>query len=164
MKVLLAFDDSPCSRAALEAVIRQFAPATATVRVLHAMDWPNELTMAESFVHGSQAAAEISALQARRRQESDALAASAAARLSAAGFAADTVVYDGGARDAILDETGRWQPDVIVLGSHGRRGLDRLLLGSVAESVVHRASCSVEVVRAPACTEAAGAREESRAR
>ena len=35
---------------------------------------------------------------------------------------------------------------MIVIGSHGRKGLDRLLLGSVSESLVRRATCSVEVV------------------
>jgi hypothetical protein len=41
------------------------------------------------------------------------------------------------------------------MGSHGRHGLDRLLLGSVAESVLSHAPCSVEVVR-PAPSESAG--------
>ncbi len=38
---------------------------------------------------------------------------------------------------------------MIVVGSHGRRGLDRLLMGSVAEAVVRHAPCSVEIVRVP---------------
>jgi len=39
--------------------------------------------------------------------------------------------------------------DLIVMGSHGRTGLDRLLMGSVAEQVVRRASCAVLTVKAP---------------
>lgn len=41
-----------------------------------------------------------------------------------------------------------WPADLIVIGSHGRSGLDRVLLGSVAEAVVRQASCPVLVVRA----------------
>lgn len=47
----------------------------------------------------------------------------------------------------ILDEAVRWGADLIVLGSHGRRGLKRFLIGSVSESVAMHAGCSVEVVR-----------------
>lgn len=48
---------------------------------------------------------------------------------------------------AILAEAEKWQADLIVMGSHGRRGFDRLILGSVSETVALHARCSVEVVR-----------------
>lgn len=47
----------------------------------------------------------------------------------------------------ILDEADQWDPDLIVLGSHGRHGMDHFLLGSVSEAVATHAHCSVEVVR-----------------
>jgi nucleotide-binding universal stress UspA family protein len=47
----------------------------------------------------------------------------------------------------ILDEAKTWGADLIVMGSHGRHGLDRLVMGSVAEAVASHAHCSVEVVR-----------------
>lgn len=50
---------------------------------------------------------------------------------------------------AILAAADAWLPDLIVMGSHGRRGFDRLILGSVSETVALYASCSVEVVRKP---------------
>jgi nucleotide-binding universal stress UspA family protein len=40
-----------------------------------------------------------------------------------------------------------WGADLIVVGSHGRRGVDRYLMGSVSEAVALHAHCSVEVVR-----------------
>jgi nucleotide-binding universal stress UspA family protein len=43
-----------------------------------------------------------------------------------------------------------WNADLIVVGSHGRRGFDRYVMGSVSESVALHAHCSVEVVRAAA--------------
>jgi nucleotide-binding universal stress UspA family protein len=47
----------------------------------------------------------------------------------------------------ILDASQTWSADMIIVGSHGRRGLDRLLMGSVAESVAVHAKCSVQVIR-----------------
>ncbi len=49
--------------------------------------------------------------------------------------------------DLINDEAGRWPADLIVIGTHGRRGFNRLLLGSVAESVIRTASRPVLIVR-----------------
>jgi len=48
---------------------------------------------------------------------------------------------------AILEMADEWKADLIVMGSHGRRGLNRIVLGSVSESVALHARCSVEVVR-----------------
>lgn len=48
---------------------------------------------------------------------------------------------------AILAAAEEWNADLVVMGSHGRRGFDRLILGSVSETVALHASCSVEVVR-----------------
>jgi nucleotide-binding universal stress UspA family protein len=53
----------------------------------------------------------------------------------------------GDPRSVILALAHTWSADLIVLGSHGRRGLDRFLMGSVAESVAVHAHCSVEVIR-----------------
>jgi nucleotide-binding universal stress UspA family protein len=53
----------------------------------------------------------------------------------------------GDAREIILDEAKNWGADLIALGSHGYRGIDRLMLGSVSESVAMHARCSVEVIR-----------------
>jgi len=53
----------------------------------------------------------------------------------------------GPARTVILNEAEAWSTDLIVLGSHGYRGWQRFLLGSVSQSVVAHAKCSVEVVR-----------------
>src|SRR5579883_1346341 len=49
--------------------------------------------------------------------------------------------------ERILDEAAQWGADLIFVGSHGRHGLDRFLLGSVSEAVATHAKCSVEVVR-----------------
>ncbi len=57
------------------------------------------------------------------------------------------LVIKGSVVDSILSVAKEWDADLIVLGSHGRKGFDRFLLGSVAEKVANYAPCSVEIVR-----------------
>ncbi len=59
----------------------------------------------------------------------------------------DSVVVETFAKDAIIDTAQDWRADLIVVGSHGRRGLSRFLLGSVSQAVVAHAPCSVAVIR-----------------
>jgi nucleotide-binding universal stress UspA family protein len=148
MKILLAIDGSECSEAATQAVIAQCLRERAEVRVLHADDWPNRLPTSMAFAEGPTAASDILEVREQRRREGEALVARAGQQLQAAGFQTSTIVREGDPRHAILDVAAEWDPDLIVLGSHGRKGLDRFLLGSVSESVVRHAPCSVEVVRA----------------
>jgi len=57
---------------------------------------------------------------------------------------------DGFAAEAILSMAEESQSDLIVMGTHGRTGMDRLLMGSVAEAVLRRARCPVLTLRCPA--------------
>jgi nucleotide-binding universal stress UspA family protein len=87
--------------------------------------------------------------ESRRQITSQAarLTAEIAETVRASGLTVETVVRDGDARSVIIDEATEWDADLIVVGSHGYTGIKRLLLGSVAQSVVSHAPCSVEVVR-----------------
>jgi nucleotide-binding universal stress UspA family protein len=49
----------------------------------------------------------------------------------------------------IVKTANEWPADLVVIGSHGRQGVERVLLGSVAEAVGRHARCSVLVVRTP---------------
>ncbi len=64
-----------------------------------------------------------------------------------AGIVADYVIYEGFAEECILDYAKRQEADLIIMGSHGRRGLKRMILGSVAEHVIRRSPCPVLVVK-----------------
>jgi len=72
-----------------------------------------------------------------------------AKELRAAGFQASTAIEVGDIRESIIDSAAEWRADLIVVGSHGQRGIQRFLLGSVAEFVARHARCSVEIVRTP---------------
>ncbi|MEP7304384.1 MAG: universal stress protein [Acidobacteriota bacterium] len=149
MKILLAVDGSECSDAAANAIIEQFAPERSEVQILHADEWPKGLPTSLAFAEGPAATEHILSLHEAKRREAADLVARAAQRLRAAGFSTTTAVREGDPQHAILECAAEWHPDLIVLGSHGRRGLDRLVLGSVSEAVSRRAACSVEVVRSP---------------
>jgi len=149
MNVLLAIDDSAFSEAAIRAVINQFRPRDTTVRVVHVIEWPRELPTCLMFAEGSSAGDRVVAAHDGVRRLSRTLVTDAVTRLERARFSASAYVVEGDARDEILAMADTWPADAIVMGSHGHKGLDRLLLGSVSDSVVRQASCSVLVVRDP---------------
>jgi nucleotide-binding universal stress UspA family protein len=63
------------------------------------------------------------------------------------GFRPTTAVKEGDPRTEIINMASEWHADLIMVGSHGRTGLDRLLMGSVSEAVARHAPCSVQIVR-----------------
>jgi universal stress protein A len=73
-----------------------------------------------------------------------------AKRLAEAGCKVSTLVLTGDAKKMILDEAADWPADLIVVGSHGRKGIGRVLLGNVSEAVARHAACSVQIVRTAA--------------
>ncbi len=139
MKILLAVDDSKFSEAAAQAVIARHRLEGLEVRALHAAD-PPALLMAPEMAEY---------IPPREPEEAKALVAKTADALRAAGVNVTTAVIQGDPRIAIIDDAEAWGADLIVLGSHGRKGLERFLLGSVSEAVLRHAHCSVEIVRLP---------------
>ena len=78
-----------------------------------------------------------------------ALIEDAKAALSAI-FGSDNVsgdVHEGYIKERILEVSRDWPADLIMVGSHGRRGITKFLLGSVSEAIASHANCSVEIVR-----------------
>ena len=144
MNVLIGIDDSTFSRAAIEHVKTMTWPAGTKFHVLSAS--------APVFVGPGEAAApgaiaEIIEQQERFHRD---LADKAAASLRAAGFQATAKMVPADPRGALVDAAKNLPADLVVVGSHGRSGLTKLLLGSVATHVVTHAPCSVLVVKHPA--------------
>lgn len=80
-------------------------------------------------------------------RETDRVSSTAVRRLSRAGRAAEGCVLEGDAAGVIVEMARRRGSDVIVVGTRGRTGVERLALGSVAHSVLMHAPCSVLVAR-----------------
>ena len=90
-------------------------------------------------------------LRGKDMQRAQAAIAAAEGILCGAGLEATSTVAVPSAtpKELILSEAAEWDANLIVVGSHGRRGVNRLLLGSVSEAVALHANCSVEIVRRP---------------
>ena len=139
MKILMGIDDSKFSGDVLQAVITQFRPEDIEVRVLHVLQpsAPAPPQMAPGY------APELD----DQKKPADELVERIASELRCGGFKVDTAVEVGDIRERIIDAAEEWGADLIVVGSHGRSGIPRFLLGSVAEFVARHANCSVEIVR-----------------
>jgi nucleotide-binding universal stress UspA family protein len=149
LNVLVAVDGSQGSDNAVDAVVQQFAPDRTELRVVHADQWNSGLPASLAFGEGATAVDDLLAYRDERKHQAQALVTQSIERISAAGFRVTSLVLEGDPRHVIVDEARAWPADLIVLGSHGRTGLTRLLLGSVSDSVSRHASCSVQIVREP---------------
>jgi nucleotide-binding universal stress UspA family protein len=142
MKILLAIDGSAPSLDAIAAVAERPWPAGSALRILSVIQ-PYTPPVTEMVL----ASATLEDIRKRQTQEAEELMGQARERLAGSGLSIDTAVSEGDPRTAIVDAADEWQADLIVVGSHGRTGVTRLVMGSVAQAVVAHAHCSVEVVR-----------------
>ena len=143
MRILLAIDDSRFSQAAIETVIEQARPHDTDVRILHVVESPPLLVAREM---GGYDPALETALESQK-QNAEALVRKAAELLRARGIKVAAALEMGDPKSKILDVAEEWRADLIVLGSHGRRGFERFLMGSVSDAVARHAKCSVQIVR-----------------
>jgi nucleotide-binding universal stress UspA family protein len=143
MKILLAIDDSKFSKAALQSVLALAPPKGTQVRVLHVIEPPSVLVARGMGGYS----ANLRMVWEAQRKNGQELVERFAKELVRAGFKVTTSIIQGEPRSKVVDVAKKWHADLIVLGSHGRRGLERFLMGSVSEAVVHHAPCSVQVVR-----------------
>ena len=142
MKILIGIDDSKVAGDVLRAIVTQFRTEHTEVRVLHVLQpiAPAPPQMAPGY------APELE----DQKKPAHELVERLAKELRSTGFKVDAAVEVGDIRERIIDSAAEWGADLIVVGSHGQRGIRRFLLGSVAEFVARHAKCSVEIVRTPA--------------
>ncbi len=147
MKLLLAVDESPFADLAIDFLLRHCASGYVEVCVLHVTEWSKGLPMSLAFGEGPTAVDDLLNYRGARRRQAQAVVDRVVGRLGTAGFSVTSELVEGDARAAIVTAARDWRADLIVLGSHGRTGLTRLMLGSVAENVLRHAPCSVLIVR-----------------
>lgn len=139
-RMLVPVDFSDCSLDALEygALIAQRSKTSLKLfHVLEPVSYGLDFTLPQMAQRESSKAAVTKRL-------SDLVSA-----LTSLGLASDFQMSGGLPADSILDAARAQSVDVIVMGTHGRRGLSHVLFGSVAESVLRRSSCPVLTVRTP---------------
>lgn len=149
MKILLAVDDSDVSKAAVREALMRPWPDGSELRIINVV--PNEYPLPAIGVPGmGMAPAAVDAFTETQQihwDQANAMVAALANQMSAAGLIVEGVIRRGDPADRIVLEAGEWGADLILMGSHGRHGLSRVILGSVAQKVLSHAPCSVEVVR-----------------
>lgn len=144
MRILVAVDGSTESQLAVDTAAAQRWPAGTAVRAVSVWQMPYVLAASEGL-------GGIAFQQVGEQLEAAAKRATGAAveALKRVAQLADAKVRQGDPKREIVAEAEEWGADLILLGSQGRTGIDRFLLGSVAEYVVRHAPCSVEVTRIP---------------
>ena len=147
-RILVPVDGSATSTKALVAALQLARDAGSRVRIVHSLD---ELAYVSGFEYGTD-------LIRIAREEAGRVLQAAMDIAKASGVPVDSKLVEAPGRrlgDVIADEAGSWEADLIVVGTHGRRGASRVLLGSGAEQVIRMAPIPVLAIRG---AEQAGAR------
>lgn len=139
-RILVPVDGSDTSTKALIAALQLARESGGRVRVLHSLD---ELAYVSGYAYGADLM-QIARDQAGRTLQ-DALAVARSAGVPADSRLVEVPVQRLG--DVVADEAESWEADLIVVGTHGRHGVGRVLLGSGAEQVIRLAPVPVLSIR-----------------
>lgn len=142
LRILLATDGSDYSTAAARSIAAREWPAGTEVRIISIVE--EVVAAADPWYAAGAVAERVREEAAKASQEA---AGVAQAIIAEARIKSHTAVLDGSPKKRIVEEAKEWNANLVVVGSHGRRGLTRYLLGSVSEAVAMQAPCSVEVIR-----------------
>lgn len=145
-RILVAIDSSDTAKKALAEAIRIAAAFKARLCIAHALD---EGLLAQHAL-GIGTFLDADKIKAEMRQVAQDLLAAAVATAVAAGTEAESQLIESEKKrtaEQITDAAQKWQADLIVVGTHGRHGVERLLVGSVAENLTRLATTSLLMVR-----------------
>ena len=144
-RILVPVDGSPTSNAGLDEAIKIARLTGAQLRLLHVVDEMPFVLSGEGY---GAIATDVFALL---REAGAKILEDARSRVQESGIAVDTALFDslsGRLCDRVTEQVEQWHADLVVLGTHGRRGLRRAVLGSDAEQVLRTAPVPVLLVRA----------------
>ena len=142
-RILVPIDGSGPSRAGLERAVALAKNQKARLRLMHVVD-------EYGVIQGMEPTVNVGELFDGLVAEGRKILAAAALTAKKHGVKADTVLYEvliGRVADRIVREAAKWHADVIVMGTHGRRGIGRLVMGSDAENVLRQSPVPVLLVR-----------------
>lgn len=157
--ILVPVDGSPTSNAGLDEAIKLARQFGSQLRLLHVVDQMPLAVSAEGF--GVMSVDVLSLL----REAGEQVLADGKARVAAAGVPVETVLIDSPnsrLSDHVTAQAHDWPAELIVIGTHGRRGIGRVLMGSDAEQVMRHAPVPVLLYRATDAGPAAAVRPDAR--
>jgi len=145
-RILVPVDGSHTSKLGLQEAIKIAIDQQANLRLIHVVD---ELLVAQNFEGFVNAGDLIDALEESGKsalKSAEALALKSDIKVETALFES----MGGRVADVIVREAKKWKADLIVMGTHGRRGIGRMVLGSDAEAVLRETPVPVLLVKSPA--------------
>jgi nucleotide-binding universal stress UspA family protein len=145
MKILLATDGSPSSEVAAQSIAARPWPAGSEVKIISVVEIHLAPAPGSWFVPDNHYLKLLHELQDHARDAIE--KAETWLKESNPALALTSEIIIGNTRETILKQAEDWGADLIVLGSHGHRGINRFLLGSVSQALAAKAHCSVEIVR-----------------
>jgi nucleotide-binding universal stress UspA family protein len=146
MRIVVPTDGSEHAQAALTSIAARPWPAMSEFKVIASPEFP--VLVGEYPYYAPD---QVSELTKQGLEHAKSAVETGKAVLAKAGLTVNGEVMEPKDTPAqsILAAAELWKANLIVMGSHGRRGFDRLILGSVSETVALHAKCSVELVRMP---------------
>ena len=148
MKVLVAIEGSEFSRAAVEKSCKMFDESENTeIRIISVVEPAFVAAAPYALSTGNLFEADDGAATKAAQRIVAHAEAEVEARFPDLAIGLTTKVVKGAPDEAIIKEAREWRADLIVMGSHGYGGWRRAVLGSVSDSVMRQAPCSVLVVR-----------------
>ena len=145
-RILVPFDGSPTSSCGLAEAIQLAKLTGASLRLVYMVD---DLMFASGFESYAVYTADVVPAM---KQAGETILRDGKARAESAGVQVETLLVEGIAvrlADVVADQIKSWAAVLVVIGTHGRRGVGRLLLGSDAEQIARTAPVPVLLVRAP---------------
>jgi nucleotide-binding universal stress UspA family protein len=144
-RILVPVDGSPTSKRGLDEAISLAKLTGARMRVMHVIDEPFMAIGVVDFVGA------VGDVMQAMEDSGKRILGDATAMVRAAGLECDSVLGDtlkGRVCDLVTRAAAEWKADLIVIGTHGRRGVNRFVLGSDAEQILRLAPAPVLLVRA----------------
>ena len=145
MKIILATDGSPFSIAMVKEFAKRPLPSNTKVKIISVYEGASLMNVAPMGVLTEYYGNED--VNSSKFAENSVDEAAKIIRNKNPELSIVTATIEGVPKTVIVDEAEKFGADLIVLGSHGYSVIDRLLLGSVSQSVALHAKCSVEIVR-----------------
>lgn len=144
MRILIAYDASPDSDAAVEEVSTRPWPKGTQVRLVTVVEPPLGTPPPNFEFYGPLIVGVENSLREDAQQRLQKALTKFQGRSD---LETSSELREGPAKSSLLEAIRDWAADLVVVGSHGRTRLERLFLGSVSHALVTHAPCSVEVVR-----------------
>ncbi|ACV34705.1 universal stress protein [Accumulibacter sp.] len=145
-RIMVAVDESFMTSQVMEAAIELAKATGAQVAICHAID---ETILAQREV-AMMLPNSVGKTEARMRLGAEGFLDRLLQTVRSAGVEAEIKLVESEQKhvsDMLIDAAGEWQADLLVVGTHGRRGIERFFVGSVAERLVRKGQTSLLLVR-----------------